>query len=1036
MSQMQITGAAVINVQKISGFLDKLFNRTAKVNIGLMGDSTTMKDGHGWDAGLPEALLRMGFNRHGTGLLGAGEKILLGHGHAQSGFVRNAISSDSTTGNNGFTSGLPVEWSPYLTNVGSSGLINLTTPLANSDVDLYLTSTGALRPYCITADIAGTGNGVFSYNVDGPEGAGSSFSRAFEGITQDLYLQHWYLKTSGTTGGVIRGVDIRKSSNNTHSQNITIRNFNGISAAASGATFSFTLGATTTPPITFVASATSMASNVSTSLSSAGFLVSSITSPLSNVAAYLFNSGEMNIGVEFNVTADNFEYPRMILNFDGLTGRYYDASIGYGAGITTTFGSRPADGTSNFRTIRTVGGLSSYNKSLNTTGLTHVQMDTFGFTGGATRKGGISFRWAGAQGASDGISGPWCSLFSATCISGATQGFSTTTMLYMGSQSARRHARAIVSQSNETLGTWFSALAQHAGYTNASHAPLLIRINGGTNDRNEGLTSMGPSGGLVSSTREGIRDNWQAIINRVEQAYAANNWTTNNLYWLITPSPPVPGTTSNQEMMFAQLAAQDLSNNNSRVAAVNLFTISGLTAPEKIAQYGLGGSIDPAHHTFTGYEVYSRYEFSSIQSAYNASQGASASTPPTARFSWLPNPAYDNNADGFVTVIADGRGSTSVAGTTITNYNFSWIASGGPDEDDYPGGTATFDLQSPYSGTFHGNVTLIVTDTAGATGATTINIPTFGNVAPVARFSATPGFTTIIGQGITFTSNSIDSNGGSIVSQSWTLTPGTQTANTSTARFTFSGTGTYTVRLQVQDEGGATGATTGTVTVTPGQSFMAANIAVSPTSPVYDDDGSLNHVFILSATGSQAQGAGATISTYSWSNGATGATTSFIAQIGTTVARVEIANNYGVTGDATASLQVLPNRAPVAVIGVSPSATVTDTDGDGSETLIVSGSESYDYGSGTIQSYQWNTGATGVTFSQAFSVTGSPHTVWLIVGDNVGATTYISQEIVVNAKSSGPGSVAGGSTIWFAGKLYTQDQYNQILQAFYPNLFR
>jgi hypothetical protein len=56
--------------------------------------------------------------------------------------------------------------------------------------------------------------------------------------------------------------------------------------------------------------------------------------------------------------------------------------------------------------------------------------------------------------------------------------------------------------------------------------------------------------------------------------------------------------------------------------------------------------------------------------------------------------------------------------------------------------------------------------------------------------------------------------------------------------------------------------------------------------------------------------------------------------------------------------------------------------------------------------------------------------------DTIGATGIATQTVTVNNKSRGPGSVAGGNSVWFAGKLYTQDQYIQILQAFYPNLIR
>lgn len=1017
MSQMQITGAAVVNVQKISGFLDKLFNKTAKVNIGLVGDSTIAYAGNGWDAGVPEALLRMGFQQHGTGLVGAGEKISLGHGHKQAEYAGNAVPG--VTSNNGFTAALPVEWSPYLTNWGDD---TKRDPL----IDSQLTFVGALKPFCVTAGVSNTSNGNLAYYIQGNDQLGSSYDRPFSGLKQALNIQHWYLRTSGSTGGNVRNIQIRRSTDGNHAQSVEIFNFNGVSASAAGTTFSFTIGLTQTPGITFTHVTATLQSRILASLTGAGFSASSVSVPTQ--AGYLY-AGDLGINIVYNISTAGFEYPGITANIAGFTGRYYDASIGYANGVTTQSASKKAGFFYQNMFGSTVFGLTSYNGTLRTTGLTHLELTTFpNIAATADRDYGIQLQWAGRS--DGGISGPWCSLFTATSISGATQGFSTTTLVQMSGCGSRRHAGALLNQSYTTLGTWFQALAEHAGYTSAANAPLLIRVITGVNDRNDGgLTSIGPSGGLACNTRDGVRDNWQAMINHVNNAYAANGWAASNLYWLFTPSPMVAGETGNSQLLFAQQAAVDISNANPRTAAVNLFTISGITAPNRLSNFDNSGVQDTVHHTNTGYRAYSQYEWSNLQSAYNATL---SSTPPTARISWTPNPAYDNNADNLVTVIANGLGSTAAAGRTITNYNFAWIEMNAPTSDDYPGGTAQLMLDSPYVGNYRGDVTLTVTDDTGATGATTVNIPTFANVAPVASFNATPSFSTILGQGITFTSTSTDSFGGNIVSQSWLVTPGSQTASTSTARFVFGATGTYTVRLTVTDDGGATGATTGTVTVSSGSS--QAIITSNPQSPVRDHNNDGSELFVLSATASTF--AGATPSSYLWSTGGTGATTSINVSVGSSSVSLTMSDSLGFVSYATQTLTVQPNLAPTATITVSPNTTVTDTDGNGFETFILSGLSSIDNGGtgGSIVSYQWNTGATGATTSIVVPVGAT--SVWLIVTDNGNATGYDSKTLTVNSQMRGAGSVGAGSTVWFAGKLYTQEQYTQILQAFYPNLIR
>jgi hypothetical protein len=134
---------------------------------------------------------------------------------------------------------------------------------------------------------------------------------------------------------------------------------------------------------------------------------------------------------------------------------------------------------------------------------------------------------------------------------------------------------------------------------------------------------------------------------------------------------------------------------------------------------------------------------------------------------------------------------------------------------------------------------------------------------------------------------------------------------------------------------------------------------------------------------------------------------------------------------------VLANPGPSVSFTVSPSNTVTDNDDNGVETLYFDAAGSTD--SSGISAYNWTVSnglvATGVT-TQFTLTAGSSYTVMLMVTDSFNITGTSSQTVTVNNRVRGPGAVSSGSSIWFAGKVYTQQQYIELLQRFYPNLLR
>jgi PKD repeat protein len=118
-------------------------------------------------------------------------------------------------------------------------------------------------------------------------------------------------------------------------------------------------------------------------------------------------------------------------------------------------------------------------------------------------------------------------------------------------------------------------------------------------------------------------------------------------------------------------------------------------------------------------------------------------------------------------------------------------------------------------------VRLRVTDDAGATGSTssavTVTAPPPVNRAPTAAFTAAATGLTVGVDG----SASSDADG-TVRTFAWDFGDG-GTGTGSTAAHTYATPGTYTVRLTVTDDGGATGTTSSAVTVTAPPAVLAAD---------------------------------------------------------------------------------------------------------------------------------------------------------------------------------------------------------------------
>jgi PKD repeat protein len=348
---------------------------------------------------------------------------------------------------------------------------------------------------------------------------------------------------------------------------------------------------------------------------------------------------------------------------------------------------------------------------------------------------------------------------------------------------------------------------------------------------------------------------------------------------------------------------------------------------------------------------------------------------PTASFTVSPAAPVSGSAVTFASSSSDPDG-------TIASQ--AWDLDNDGAFDDGTAATATKTFATPGSYT----VRLQVTDDNG-TSAVASKTVTVGNRAPVASFGSSPASPSS-GDPVTFTSTSTDPDG-FVASQAWDLDNdgAFDDGTAATASRTFGATGSYTVRLQVTDDRGASSTTSQVVTVA--NRSPVAVFSVAPASPVTgaavtftssstDPDGTVaSQAWDLDNDGAFDDGTAAT------------ASRSF-AKAGTYTVRLQVTDNNGAT-NADSKTVTVANRSPVAAFTIAPAAPVT-----GATVTFTSSSSDPD---GTIASQAWdldNDGAyddaSTATASRSFAKAGT-YTVGLQVTDDNGASATTAKTVTV-----------------------------------------
>jgi PKD repeat protein len=268
---------------------------------------------------------------------------------------------------------------------------------------------------------------------------------------------------------------------------------------------------------------------------------------------------------------------------------------------------------------------------------------------------------------------------------------------------------------------------------------------------------------------------------------------------------------------------------------------------------------------------------------------------PTAAFVFSPTLPGVNQP-----IVFNGSESTAPAGRTIVRYDWNF-GSGAPQS----GVTVTksYDVAGTYT------VVLTVTDDVGQTDteSSTVTVSSGVTQAPAASFNFSPLQPTV-NQAVFFNGGASTGGAGTITNYAWDFGDGSfSNVNAGpTTSHTYTGAGTYTVRLTITNSANQTATSTTPVIVNASGAVLTAAFTFSPVDP--------HNNTLVSFNGSDSQPSGS-ITNYQWDfgdnsavvNSATPTTTHTytVTVTSTFVVRLTVTDNAGRTATTTRNVQVL-----------------------------------------------------------------------------------------------------------------------------------
>lgn len=217
----------------------------------------------------------------------------------------------------------------------------------------------------------------------------------------------------------------------------------------------------------------------------------------------------------------------------------------------------------------------------------------------AARNFALAVRWA-----SPGLAntdGPFFGSYFRLINTDRTAGFAYHSFAAYGGSPTRVPASAIIAASDTSLSYYFTQIRRVQLQTQ-SQVYVIVTINEGMNDRNDGANnSVGPTP-AAGDTAAGFADNHQAIINRLRAIWTLNGWShEDELYFVLIPSHPVSNP-DDAKLVSYRTAAEAVAAANVNTCAINLERILNFTemAQGSAGYYTSAG--DRAHLSQTGYE--------------------------------------------------------------------------------------------------------------------------------------------------------------------------------------------------------------------------------------------------------------------------------------------------------------------------------------------------------------------------------------------------------------------------------------------------
>lgn len=325
-----------------------------------------------------------------------------------------------------------------------------------------------------------------------------------------------------------------------------------------------------------------------------------------------------------------------------------------------------------------------------------------------------------------------------------------------------------------------------------------------------------------------------------------------------------------------------------------------------------------------------------------------------------------SSTSGLIATL-DGTGSTASDAATITSYLWTF------------GDGATSSVAKPvhvYATPGNYPVTLVVTDSLGATSSTAATSVSVTHAAPVPSFSSTPSGLTVSVNGSASTVSD-----GATLTYDWNWGDGTAHGTGATATHIYGSAATYAVTLTVTDSLGSTAASTSNVTVT-----HAAPVAAFTGS-------STGYTVTVNGAGSSASDGASLTYDWNWGDGSpdgSGAAASHTyTSGGSKTVILTVTDSLGATATATHAIAT-SHSAPAA------SFTATET----ALNLAVDGTSSH-ASDGATMTYDWNWGdgtahGSGATASHSYASPGT-YTVTLTVTDSLGSSGTSSTSVAATA---------------------------------------